>query len=60
MNHSLITVGKMAINLSAGVVLSFSDFESVLRVASITITTVLSVIVFVRDSKRRKNEKKNN
>ncbi len=50
----------MGVNAAAGIAVSYSDVEASLRITSVLITTTLSVIVFVRDSKRRRNEKKNN
>lgn len=59
MNHHHDTVFKMAGMTAAGWTLSLADVETAIRLLSLIIPATLSVVVFVRDWKRKKNEKKN-
>ncbi len=58
MNHTLFTVIKMAVPTGAGVVVTYTEAEAYIRMGSIFITTGLAIAVFIRDNKRRRNEKK--
>jgi hypothetical protein len=59
MNNHNDTILAMSAMTAGGWAISLADVEVVLRIISLTVTVVLSVVVFMRDHKKRKNEKKN-
>ena len=57
---SIKTVGKMVVPTVAGVASTFSEWEPIFRMASLFITTTLSVIIFYHNyhkDRPKKNEK---
>jgi len=58
---SMHTALKMAVPTTVGVVATFTDYEPIVRMISITITTSLSIAIFIinnRKIKQRKNDEK--
>lgn len=52
----LHTISKMALLTVTGWAVSLSDVIEVAKLFSFVVPTALSVVVFVRDHKKRKNE----
>jgi hypothetical protein len=59
MNNHHDTILAMGAMTAGGWAISMADVEVVVRLISLAVPAVLSVIVFMRDQKKRKNEKKN-
>ena len=58
---SMHTALKMAVPTTVGVVATFTDYEPIVRMISITITTSLSIAIFIinnRKIKQRKDDEK--
>ncbi len=65
MSNTVDTIGKMGTATAGGIILSFSELESALRIISLGLTITFSVIVFVRNHRQYKkkhpsNEEENN
>lgn len=58
MKEDTLTVVKMALLSGGGVTISLAEIESYLRITSILLGMVLSVLVFIRKNKKDESEQK--
>lgn len=52
------TIGKMLSIQVAGLAVSLTDIETLLRIGSLCLTMTFTVLVYLRNAKSKKNEKK--
>jgi len=55
--ESFHTALKMAVPTTVGVVATFTDYEPIVRMISITITTSLSIAIFIINNRKIKQRK---